>query len=390
MFRKSVQYIVLFIFILAVVSPQAAKTIPAFARKYGLSCTTCHTAAPKLKAYGDDFAGNGFQLPDDDEPVRAFQDTGDDNLLLQRDFPLAIRFDAYARYQSEHDVDNDLQTPFGLKVMSGGNIAKDIGYYFYFYMDERGEVAGVEDAYVHFNNIKGTELDLMIGQFQISDPLFKRELRLTYEDYKIYTTEVGASSANLKYDRGVIATYSLPTGTDFVVELINGNGIGEAGGDHLFDDDSFKNVFAKVSQGISIATVGLFGYTGSEDGENGDNAFSYLGPDISVGTERVEVNAQYVLRTDDNPLFLAAKPKDEIETTGVIGEVVFNPFPDTSRLFGVLLYNKVDSDFDNLDYESMTAHVSWLFKTNLRFTAELTQDMEHEETLMGVGFMTGF
>ena len=82
MFRKSIGIIFILIFVIAVVSPTVSRAIPAFARKYGFSCSTCHIAAPKLKAYGDEFAGNAFQLPDEDEPVRAFRDVGDDRLLL--------------------------------------------------------------------------------------------------------------------------------------------------------------------------------------------------------------------------------------------------------------------------------------------------------------------
>ncbi len=197
MFKNSIIILITLLFIIASLSPETGRAIPAFARKYGFSCSTCHVAVPKLKDYGDEFAGNAFQLPDEDEPVRAFIDTGDEELLLQRNFPFAMRFDIYGRYKSKGDVKSDLETPWGVKILSGGNIAKDIGYYIYFYMSERGEVAGIEDAYVHFNNIGGTELDLMIGQFQISDPLFKRELRLTYEDYQIYKIKVGDSKANL-------------------------------------------------------------------------------------------------------------------------------------------------------------------------------------------------
>ena len=389
MIRKSIVFLSVFILIVASMSPEIARTIPAFARKYGLSCSTCHIAAPKLKDYGDEYAGNAFQLPDEDEPVRAYQDAGDDLLLLQRDFPLAMRFDLYGQYRSEGAVKSDLQTPYGLKILSGGNIAKDVGYYIYFYMSERGEVAGIEDAYVHFNNIGGTELDLMVGQFQICDPLFKRELRLTFEDYQIYRTKVGESGANLTYDRGIMATYSLPTQTDVVVEVVNGNGIHEAGGDRLFNNDSFKNVFAKVSQSYSIFTLGLFGYTGTEEGDNGDNSFYLAGPDVTIGTEKVECNVQYVMRNDDNPEFMKNKP-DEYSTEGYIGEVILNPFPEKSRLFGVLLYNKVTSDYSGLEYETLTASVSYLYRTNIRLLGEFTRDMENEESLVTLGFMTGF
>ena len=263
MSRHHILIVICYISVTAALAPESGNAIPAFARKYGFSCSTCHVAVPKLKAYGDEFAGNGFQLPDKDEPPRAFKDVGDDRLLLQRELPIAIRFDAYAQYQSERKIESDFQMPFGLKLMSGGNIAKNIGYYFYFYLSELGEISGVEDAFVYFNNIGGTELDLSIGQFQVCDPIFKRELRLTYEDYHIYTTRVGESKTDLTYDRGISLSYSFPTKTDLILQVVNGNGIVGAV-DELADNDNYKNVFLKVSQDVSIVNLGLFGYTGKD------------------------------------------------------------------------------------------------------------------------------
>ena len=68
--------------------------IPAFARKYNMSCKTCHEPFPKLKPYGNEFAGNGFQLKDKDAP-RYYVSTGDDYLSLIRDVPLAMRLEGY-------------------------------------------------------------------------------------------------------------------------------------------------------------------------------------------------------------------------------------------------------------------------------------------------------
>ena len=53
--------------------------IPAFARKYNMSCKTCHSPFPYLKPYGNEFAANGFRLKDKDAP-RYFVNTGDDRL----------------------------------------------------------------------------------------------------------------------------------------------------------------------------------------------------------------------------------------------------------------------------------------------------------------------
>ncbi|HER43985.1 MAG TPA: hypothetical protein ENO08_05955, partial [Candidatus Eisenbacteria bacterium] len=78
--------------------PDAGEAVPAFARKYRMSCTTCHAPAPRLKAFGEDFAGNAFMLEEDQEPARFFQDTGDEILTLMRELPVAVRFDAFVEY----------------------------------------------------------------------------------------------------------------------------------------------------------------------------------------------------------------------------------------------------------------------------------------------------
>jgi hypothetical protein len=87
----------LFIIIIISLSTEDIFSIPAFARKYKMSCKTCHAPIPKLKAYGNDFAANGFVLKDKDAP-RYYVKTGDEDLSLLREVPLAIRFEGYLTY----------------------------------------------------------------------------------------------------------------------------------------------------------------------------------------------------------------------------------------------------------------------------------------------------
>ena len=74
--------------------------IPAFARRYKISCSTCHSPMPKLKPYGDEFAGNGFIIKEE-ENKRNYVSAGDDLLWLNKDFPIAVRFDAFAQYEQD-------------------------------------------------------------------------------------------------------------------------------------------------------------------------------------------------------------------------------------------------------------------------------------------------
>ena len=387
--------------------PASADAIPAFARRYKISCTTCHAPIPKLKPFGDEFAGNGFVIPEN-EKERDYVTAGDPLLWLNRDFPIAARFDAYAVYDSDAPVDNDLQLPWGVKLLSGGAIYKNIGYYFYFYLSERGEVAGIEDAYIHFNNIFSTNLDVMVGQFQTSDPLMKRELRLTFEDYILYTRRVGFSKLNLTYDRGIMLPYTIDaTGTDLVGMVVNGSGIGEAGDNRKFDDDQFKNFGFRINQAVGeIASVGAFIYYGKERvsdtlGVN-DNEVTYLGPDVNVNLGKVEFTGQYLWRQDTNPLFI---PNTESKTTtGVIAELIFAPKKDQSRHYFTLLYNWVDSDlkaedygqllqfveFNPINYHTITLSGTYVFARNLRFLIELTRDIELEANRAALGIVSAF
>lgn len=373
--------------LITLVVADSAYSIPAFARKYNFSCNVCHYVAPKLKPFGEEFAGNGFQIPDK-EPARFFRNTGDPELSLMRELPIALRLELFGEYENDRSANVDFKTPYIVKFLSGGNIAQDISYYFYYFISERGEMAGVEDAFFMFNDLFGSDLDAYIGQFQVSDPLFKRELRLTQQDYKIYTTKVGQSQATLKYERGLMFTYGFPTGTDLTFEIMNGNGIGTT---TLFDDDKYKNYLLRASQEINENfRVGGFGYYGKEKPNDIANEMMMLGGDFTVHTKYFELNTQYVYREDDNPVFSAVESVSKIKTQGGFAELILSPDFDNSNWFGTLLFNKVDSEINELDYESYTAALSYNLKRNVRIIGEYTYEKETKTSRAAIGLITGF
>ncbi|OQX86700.1 hypothetical protein B6D60_05590 [candidate division KSB1 bacterium 4484_87] len=384
--------VIIGIFLATTIISTQVSAIPAFARRYKISCTTCHAPIPKLKPYGDEFAGNGFIMPENEKP-RDYVSAGDDLLWLNKTFPVAVRFDAFAVYHQDQEVDKDLRTPWGLKLLSGGTLYKNIGYYFYFYMSEHGEIAGIEDAYVHFNNIFNTPLDIMVGQFQTSDPLMKRELRLTLEDYQVYKTRVGESPTNLTYDRGIMMTYSIEkSGTDLVAMIVNGNGKGEADESGNFDNDANKNIGFRINQGVGdFLSVGGFYYIGKnkklfEEATAMENKIVYAGPDLNLNVGPVELTVQYLLRKDSNPNFSAAE--QEVKTKGTVIEMVFSPQLDRSRYFITGLFNKIENDY--YKYQTATLSGTYLVARNLRLILEYTRDMELKKNRFAFGMVTAF
>lgn len=370
------------------VATVSARAIPAFARKYDMSCMTCHAPFPKLKPYGEEFAGNGFQLADKDAP-RFTRETGDDELTLMREVPLALRLEGYGRWQPQAAGRSDFEAPYLLKLLSGGQIARDVSYYFYFFFSERGEVAGLEDAFIMFNDIFRTGLDVYAGQFQVSDPLFKRELRMTLEDYQVYRMQPGRSSVNLTYDRGMMLTSGLPMGTDVVLEVLNGSGIGEMDASGSFDKDKYKNLALRVSQDIVDGVrIGGFGYYGKEAEGDAVNALWMAGPDLSVFSDHVELNLQYLERRDDDPGFVFALNKTQ--SRGAMAELLFTPDGDRSVWYGAALYNWVEIGPGISKYHSATGHVSYMLARNLRLLGEYTYDIEQNANRVSVGFVSAF
>ncbi len=387
------------ILVLGILINYDAYSIPAFARQYSLSCKTCHAPAPKLKPYGEEFAANGFQLKDIEAP-RYFQETGDDKLSLMRSLPVAIRLDVGASYNTYNNKSGDFSSPYIIKLLSGGAISKDISYYFYFFFSERGEIAGIEDAYIMFNDLFDIDLDLYLGQFQICDPLFKRELRLTFEDYEIYRTKIGLNNANLTYDRGALVTLGLETGTDIMLEIVNGNGIHAADDNKVFDNDKNKNIFVRASQEITdFLRVGAFGYFGRQDLNNELNKstakFNLFGPDFTIKYKDIaELNCQYVLRNDEDVLLdEQSAPSKKLETQGGFAELIITPRGDETGPYGVLLYNTISSDIKELDKSTFTIHLGHAIKRNLRFYLEGTyNDLKKDDDYfrINLGLMSGF
>lgn len=382
------------------ITVQDVSSIPAFARKYQISCQVCHSPVmPRLKPFGDDFAGNGFRLTEYESP-RYFINTGDDKLSLFRELPVAIRMDGYASYNFGNEGSPDFGAPFVLKILSGGELSDKLSYYFYFLFNERGAIAGVEDAFLMYHNFLNTGINFYIGQFQVSDPLFKGELRYTLEPYRIYGSAPGTSTADLKYDRGIIFEKDFSTGTAITGQIVNGCGIGEASNDYLFDRDKYKNFMMKISQSVGKSiSIGFFGYSGKEiinpvpGGPLTSNIRMY-GPDITIDLdEKLIINGQFVRRTDSK-VDIGGFPggwREDVVTSGAFAEVIYAPRGDMSKWYLTGLFNWVESDWNGLDYTSATLHAGYILRRNMRVVAEFTQVFRDDPYgKVNVGVSTAF
>lgn len=399
-------------------STAQAMKIPAFARKYNVSCIQCHAPVPRLNAFGENFAANGFEFAKGEEP-RDTIDTGDPLLRLQRTLPLAVRFDAYfSALSNKKDGQNnaDIQSPWVVKLLSGGHVADKVSYYAYFLLSERGEVAGLEDAYVQFNDVFGSKASVIVGQFQVSDPLFKREVRLSYEDYQPYRMRVGDAAADLTYDRGAMAMISPWEGGDLTLQILNGGGLKAATEQRQFDRDSQKNMALRFSQDVGPLRLGAFGYRGTEEARGVRNTINVYGPDATIPLgDFGELNAQYLRRTDRDPFYGSCTPIHpcpggatlpfNTKVDAALAEAIIWPSGQAGRVFFTGTYNWIKANQPVVSlrlgeqasgsgflqkYQTLSGGAHYLYRRNLRMMAELGYDFERSQTRLIAGTVIAF
>lgn len=369
----------------------AADAIPAFARRYNLTCMSCHDPVPKLNAFGEQFLARGYRLADDD--TAGVTTLGDPLLWLQQNLPLAVRMDAYLRSSSGEHAGADFATPMVMKLLSGGAIAPRVSYYFYLLLAEEGVVGPVEDAWVMFRRPFGVPADITAGQFQIADPVWKRELRVPLEDYAILSLQLGDAAANLSYDRGVMVDAAPTATTGLTLEVVNGNGIGEASGGR-FDNDAPKTAVLWARQQVGPLRLFGVGYYGGQRFQPTAapraelNTTWMVGPGAQVDLGSWQLGGQFVWRHDSDPTFDGAHP--DAKTDGGFAEATFWPSGRGGRVVLTGLYNRISSDVPGNQYETGTVNASWLYRRNLRLAAEGTYDLLAKRFRGSVGFVTAF
>ncbi len=227
LFAVSILVIVISATLLA---PPKGEAIPAFARQYQTSCTTCHSDFPKLNDFGKAFKDAGFKFPKDDEtfikvpPVMLGAEQ--QKQLFPKVVwpgsipglpPIGLRMNTFFQvlgkkrgaFDNLTTAPGDVPGTFtprtdfesGLfSIFTAGNFGSDIA----FWVDDDLSVAGANangglgDGYLKFVNIgrhmhlPADALSLRVGQFELDLP-FSQARSYNITPWDIYTqANVGA------------------------------------------------------------------------------------------------------------------------------------------------------------------------------------------------------
>jgi len=151
--------------------------IPAFARKYGLACSACHTAWPELNAFGQRFRDNGYQLMNDrDSPI--WQNPSYIPVTFRmtpnwhRESATKQRVDATPGNLATRGPGTITQSGFdlsGMDLWTAGTLYKNISFVLLPSADNSG-VFHFEAAFVRFDNLWNNHwVNLKAGKFELDN-----------------------------------------------------------------------------------------------------------------------------------------------------------------------------------------------------------------------------
>lgn len=143
----------------------SAEAVPAFARKYDLSCTSCHTKPPRLNPFGEAFHMAGFQIPGTEEGQtkkkrrigRIWSETEFGNI-----FSIRTTGDFIQSFQGGEQGESEMVFPKEIEIYLAGTLTDDVSYFFEFEHATRkveGDEAGLFEEKSEFG--LGKEFFLM-------------------------------------------------------------------------------------------------------------------------------------------------------------------------------------------------------------------------------------
>ncbi|MGB7437076.1 MAG: hypothetical protein WBR26_01705 [Candidatus Acidiferrum sp.] len=344
---KALVYSAIFLAIF-LVDCRPANALPAFARKYGLPCSSCHQAWPMLSPFGQAFKDNGYQLGNDrDAPI--FQQPAY--------WPVTFRITPIWHRESlgEAPVDGsngpggnlakittqgfDLS---GLDFHTGGTLANNFSFYVLPSSDPTASFH-FESVWARLDNVFNTPwINIKLGKFELDNLLSeKRILTLTnvggvYENYHFqpfsspgvpenYTFGIGDNQLGLEWlghsaDDRTRVSAALLSASDGEVNLPTSRGYGTF----------FAASRAFEIGGLGLQRVGGFAYLGQEP-----TYYQYnLTATSPIGTD--SVTGAPVVATTTTPYAGTGIGNKLIQRYGLLGDFYIKKFD----IFAIYFHGK--------------------------------------------------
>ncbi|MFQ5650002.1 MAG: hypothetical protein ACE5IY_08675 [bacterium] len=383
-----------FVFIwLAFASVPEAHAIPAWARKYKTSCSTCHYAYPKLNGFGKAFANNGFRYPGGDENFRKEEPTSLGSESYKRVWPdaiwpsdipgalpLAIHTIGRINYAPDADIKSTFEFPHEFELIFGGTLGENVS--FIGEVEIENEDNENEFAFpFHFQWDFNPRWHIRVGN--VSPDPTPEPLRMTRNHYNVASFR-SRNRVRLRDEHAGIELWGAGNGAGgrggyrFQLGVVNGQGRNDANSEKdLYGIFSYKigglgEIGGTEGQESETSAfyvdnnlrLGGFFYLGTATKDAVDEDFQMFGGLVDFWINRFQLNSTVMYMNSELP----GSPDRKSLLWYAEGNYVLYPW-----LIGLLRFEYTDSDTDDDVSDPVTSlipAVTIVARANVRFTAE--------------------
>ncbi len=387
-FKRSVITLVVFTFGYIFFQSEAQAT-SGFARKYGLSCNTCHsTSFPRLNHYGEKFMRNGFQLPDTQDGSSIGKKAVSDDLSLDDKLGNYVGVRGKIRiFEDQENAPSTLGSTIFGAFFASGTIAKNMPFWLEFETNTGNGETELHNYFVGWTNVNGSSLaNFRVGGFTPTEWTSFSDQKRALDGP---VSHPGAFRPG-KFSKTGNKPYNLRTTTAIEYYGYKGPGfwaVGVAdkmGGDYHADHaaNTYKDVYfvvrGEVPEGQAAgSSVSFLTYhanngapTDSTTGSDGEYTVFDISGNLRMG--RLDVFGAYVW---DNNRNLGNKMSND-KGLSIEGDIEIMP-----GCMGIVRYDTFD-DGAKTSGDTKTSAVTPAFvyapRQNLKFTASYTIDISDD------------
>ncbi len=254
-----------------VAAASSALAVPAFGRKTGLDCTSCHFGGSnRLTRMGLDFLVRGHRMKDDQGIAKG------DKSLNVLDY---MSFSSKVRYTANNSSPYTAFDVESFSIYTGGPLSGGFSYFVEYYLHERGKAASstggqvdtatrskLADAYLQWNSAPQGDAYYYVRAGQIypyAVYVNGSGGRLSISRPTVIDGDLGGGNLYTPRDRayGLSAGYANGNGYRMEAGIVNSGGTNKRA--NLAEQNTFKDLFLTVEKDLtSELTFGLYGYNG--------------------------------------------------------------------------------------------------------------------------------
>jgi hypothetical protein len=402
---------------------QSASAIPAWARKYNTSCSTCHEAFPRLNAVGEAFRMNGYRFPDDmyvkEEKAVLGQDAYKKvwpEAIWPSDIPglppVAFRMRGDWEFPvggpRGRTASNNFNFPAETDILAGGSMGDNLSFFMEVAFED-GETSAM--GWLQFQSVIGPE-NLFnfkagdVGKHELGLLTARTENALTVTDYLYSSWQMPYPDATFDNTNAFMVANAQPglelnglgSRWRYAAGVVNGND----GSTH--DNNSQKDVYLQTAwkfggMGFDGSTggakaegaappvagrddsfiVSLFGYDGTAlvtptGGPDSEDRFWRLGLGGKWYYSSFALGAGYAFGTNNDPYGSLASQSVDSKSWFVETEYVFYPWLIPSLRFETLSLDLPKNNGFGLqpqqDQQRFVASITALVRANVKVVLE--------------------